>query len=92
MRSRKSACAYSRTKFIFTDKIGLKMAIFCQMNYFKSILYVKFLKLFKNYFGVTGFLCTKINAVYIKICWFFAKFPKINNPVASEIIHNRFKI
>ena len=37
-----SACAYSRTKFIFTDKIGLKIAIFCQINYFKNILYVEF--------------------------------------------------
>ncbi len=27
---------------IFTDKIGLKMAIFCQINYYKNIFYFKF--------------------------------------------------
>ena len=83
--SRISACAYSRTKFIFTDKICLKIAVFWQINYFKNILYVKFnFESIGDNFEAAGFLFSRINAVFIKFCWFFANISKNNNPVASK--------
>jgi len=59
--SRISACAFSRTKFIFTDKIGLKIAIFCQINYFKNIFYVKLnFESIGDNFEATGLLFLEI--------------------------------
>jgi hypothetical protein len=36
-------------------------------------------------FEATGLLFTKIYAVFIKICCFFAKISKNNNPVTSKL-------
>jgi len=55
---------------LFTEQI-----ILFENIYFESI---------GGNFKVTGFLFTNINAVSIKICWFFAKISKNNNHLALK--------
>ena len=81
-----SACAYSRTKFIFTDKIGLKIAIFCQINYFKNILYVKFnSESIGDNFEATGLLFLEILAKNQQILMKTAFIFESNNSIALKL-------
>ncbi len=81
-----SACAHSRTKFIFTDKIGLKIGIFCQINYFKDILYVKFnFESIGDNFEATGLLFLEILAENQQILMKTAFIFENKNPTASKL-------
>ncbi len=77
-------------KFIFTDKIGLKIAICCQINYFKSILYVKFnFESIGDNFEATGLfleILTKNQEILMKTAFIFEN--KIFCSVSKRMPHD----